>query len=212
MTERTISVKEARVNLSRRSFFKLTGATFAAGALAEVFGPANALAADAVPELRIKGAIETTTICCYCSVGCGGICSVINGELVNLEGDPDHPINRGALCSKGSAQFNLRNIYNPESGKLEPNPYRLTKVKYRAPGASEWEEKDWAWAIDEIAKRVKATRDANYETTDANGVTVNRTEAIGNLGGASLDGEECYAVQKFARALGVTWIEHQARI
>lgn len=200
------------MNLSRRGFFKLTGATFAAGALAEVFGPANALAADAVPELRIKGATESPSICCYCSVGCGMVLSVIDGELVNLEGDPDHPINRGALCSKGSAQFNIRNVYNPETGELEPNPYRQQKVKYRAPGASEWEEKSWEWAIDEIAKRVKETRDRTYETKDENGVTVNRTLAIGNLGGAALDGEECYAVQKFARALGVTFIEHQARI
>lgn len=200
------------MNLSRRGFFKLTGATFAAGALAELFGPSNAFAADAIPEMRITGATETTSVCCYCSVGCGSILSVKDGELINLEGDPDHPINRGALCSKGSAQFNIRNVYNPETGELELNPYRVTKVKYRAPGASEFEEKDWEWAITEIAKRVKATRDANYETVDENGVTVNRCEAIANLGGAALDGEECYAVQKFARALGVNWIEHQARI
>jgi formate dehydrogenase major subunit len=200
------------VNLSRRGFFKLTGASFAAGALAELFGPSNAFAADAVPEYRLTGTTESPSICCYCSVGCGMVLSVKDGELVNLEGDPDHPINRGALCSKGNAQFNIRNVYNPETGELELNPYRQTKVKYRAPGASEWEEKDWEWAIDEIAKRVKATRDANYEAVDAKGVTVNRCEAIGNLGGAALDGEEGYAVQKFARALGVTWIEHQARI
>jgi formate dehydrogenase major subunit len=85
-------------------------------------------------------------------------------------------------------------------------------VKYRAPEATEWEEVEWDWAITEIAKRVKATRDANYTAVDENGVTVNRCEAIGNLGGAALDGEEGYLVQKLARALGVTWIEHQARI
>jgi formate dehydrogenase major subunit len=200
------------VNLSRRGFFKLTGATFAAGALAELFGPSNAFAADAVPEMRIVGATETTSVCCYCSVGCGSILSVKDGELINLEGDPDHPINRGALCSKGSAQFNIRNVYDPEDGKLILNPARQTKVKYRAPGTSEFVEKDWEWAIEEIAKRVKDTRDRNYEAVDENGVTVNRTEAIASLGGAALDGEECYAIQKFMRALGVTWIEHQARI
>jgi formate dehydrogenase major subunit len=116
------------------------------------------------------------------------------------------------LCSKGSAQFNVRNVYDPETGELRLNPYRVTKVKYRAPGASDWEEKDWEWAMAEIAKRVKATRDATYETTDENGVTVNRTRAIGNLGGAALDDEECYVIQKLARAIGVTYIEHQARI
>lgn len=200
------------MDLSRRGFFKLTGATFAAGALAELFGPSNAFAADAVPELRIAGAKETSSICCYCSVGCGMVLSVKDGELVNLEGDPDHPINRGALCSKGNAQFNIRNVYNPETGKLELNPYRATKVKYRAPGAADWEEKDWEWAIDEIAKRIKATRDANYTEKDEAGTTVNRCESLAQLGGAALDGEECYAISKFARALGVTYIDHQARI
>lgn len=200
------------MNLSRRGFFKLTGATFAAGALAELFGPSNAFAADAIPADRLAGNTETPSICCYCSVGCGMVLSVKDGELVNLEGDPDHPINRGALCPKGNAQFNIRNIYNPETGKLELNPFRLTKVRYRAAGSSEWEEKDWEWAIAEIALRVKATRDATYEVTDENGVVVNRCDAIGSLGGAALDSEECYAIQKGMRALGVTWLEHQARI
>lgn len=200
------------MNLSRRGFFKLTGASFAAGALAELFGPSNAFAADAVPEMRITGATETTSICCYCGVGCGMVLSVKDGELINLEGDPDHPINRGALCSKGNAQFNIRNVYDPKTGELMLNPARVTKVKYRAPKAAEFEEVEWDWAITEIAKRVKATRDANYTAVDENGVTVNRCEAIGNLGGAALDGEEGYLVQKLARALGMTWIEHQARI
>ena len=154
------------MDLSRRGFFKLTGATFAAGALAEFFGPSNAYAADAVPEMRITGAKESTSVCCYCAVGCGMVLSVKDDELINLEGDPDHPINRGALCSKGSAQFNIRNVYDPDTGKMILNPDRITKVKYRAPGASAWEEKDWEWAIDEIAKRVKATRDATYTATD----------------------------------------------
>jgi formate dehydrogenase major subunit len=140
------------------------------------------------------------------------VLSVKDGELINLEGDPDSPINRGALCSKGSAQFNIRNVYNPETGELELNPYRATKVKYRAPGASEFEEKDWEWAIEEIAKRVKATRDATYEAVDENGTIVNRCNGIAQLGGAALDGEEAFAISKFARALGVVWIDHQARI
>lgn len=200
------------MNLSRRGFFKLTGATFAAGALAELFGPSNAFAADAVPEMRITGATETTSVCCYCSVGCSMVLSVKDGELINLEGDPDSPINRGALCSKGSAQFNIRNVYDPASGEMILNPYRVTTVKYRAPGATEFEEKDWEWAIDEIAKRVKASRDANYESVDENGTVVNRCASIAQLGGAALDGEEAFAISKFARALGVVWIDHQARI
>ncbi len=200
------------MNLSRRGFFKLTGATFAAGALAELFGPSNALAADAVPEMRITGAKESTSVCCYCSVGCGMVLSVKDGELINLEGDPDNPINRGALCSKGSAQFNIRNVYDPETQEMILNPYRATKVKYRAPGADKFEEKDWEWAIEEIAKRIKATRDATYTAVDETGTVVNRCTGIAQLGGAALDGEEAYAVSKFARALGVVWIDHQARI
>jgi formate dehydrogenase major subunit len=176
-----------------------------------VFGSAPAFA-QAAPGLRIKDATETPMICCYCAVGCGGICSVIDGELVNLEGDPDHPVNEGTMCSKGAAQFNVRNVYDPETGELMLNPYRQTKVKYRAAGSSDWEEKEWDWAIEEIAKRVKATRDESFVDVDENGVTVNRTPGIGFLGGAALDDEECYVIQKLARAMGVIDIEHQARI
>jgi formate dehydrogenase major subunit len=180
--------------------------------LAELSGPATALAEEGIPEMRIKDAVETPTICCYCSVGCGAICSVVDGELINMEGDPDHPINEGSLCSKGAAQFNVRNVYDPESGDLMLNPARLQKVQYRAAGATEWEEKEWDWAITEIAKRVKETRDDSFVAVDDNGVTVNRTPGIGFIGGAALDDEECYVIQKLARAIGVIDIEHQARI
>ncbi len=200
------------MKLSRRGFLKLSGAAFAAGALSDFVGQSPAFAADSAPEWRLADVKETPSICCYCSVGGGGLCSVKAGELVNLEGDPDHPINRGSLCSKGAAQFNVRNVYDPETGDLMLNPYRQTTVKYRAAGSSEWEEKDWDWAMAEIAKRVKKTRDESFETKDADGITVNRTEAIGFLGCAALDDEECYLIQKLARALGVTFIEHQARI
>ncbi len=199
------------MNITRRGFLKLSGAAFAAGALSDFVGQSTALAAEPL-EWRLADVKETPSICCYCAVGCGSICSVKDGELINMEGDPDHPVNRGSLCSKGSAQFQLRNVYDPESGDLILNPYRQTKVRYRAAGASEFEDKDWDWAITEIAKRVKKTRDESFETKDSNGVTVNRTEAIGFLGGAGLDNEECYLVQKLARAVGVTYIEHQARI
>jgi formate dehydrogenase major subunit len=199
------------VQLSRRGFLKVSGATFAAGAMAELFGPTEFALGEEMPQLRIMDAVETPSICCYCSVGCGGICSVIDGELVNLEGDPDHPVNRGTLCSKGAAQFNVRNVYDPETGELMLNPYRETTVKYRAAGATEWEEVDWDWTITEIAKRVKETRDSSFVAT-SDGVTVNRTPGIGFIGGAALDDEECYVIQKLARALGVIDIEHQARI
>ena len=200
------------MELTRRDFFKLSGATFAIGATAELFGPSSIALAETVSELRIKDAVESPTICCYCSVSCGGIVSVIGGKLVNFEGDPDHPISRGSMCAKGSAQFNINTVYDPDTGEAMINPYRQTKPRYRAAGSSEWQEVEWDEAFTEIAKRIKATRDATFEKVDSSGRTVNRTEAIGSIGGAALDGEECYLIQKLMRAMGVVWIEHQARI
>jgi formate dehydrogenase major subunit len=149
---------------------------------------------------------ETPTICPFCAVGCGAIVASQGGKVVNLEGDPDHPINRGSLCSKGMALAQLNTV----DGEI--NPHRLQKVKYRAPGSSEWEEKSWDWAIEQIAQRIKDTRDANLIEKDDQGRTVNRLEAIASLGGAALDNEECSLIVKAMRALGLVYIEHQARI
>jgi formate dehydrogenase major subunit len=110
------------------------------------------------------------------------------------------------------AQFNISNVYNPKTGVIEPNPARLVKPKYRAPNATEWKEVEWDWAISEIAKRVKDLRDKTFEEKNENGVTVNRTNAIGSLGGAALDNEECHPLSKFLRSLGLVYIEHQARL
>ncbi len=190
------------MQITRRGFLKLSGATAIGATLAQFgltltgCGPAEIEA----PELRIRYATESTTICPYCAVGCGQIVAVEDGKVINIEGDPDHPINLGALCSKGSALYQVAN-----------NDQRLTKVLYRAPGGSQWEEKDWDWALDRIAQNIKATRDANWIGTE-NGSIVNRTEAIGNLGSAAIDNEECYLLVKAMRALGLVYIEHQARI
>jgi formate dehydrogenase major subunit len=201
-------------DVSRRDFLKISGAAFAASSVAGLIRPDLSFAAEAsdAPPLRIRGATESTTICCYCSVGCGAICSVIDGTLINFEGDPDHPSNEGGMCSKGVAQFNVINVYDPETGAIKPNPARLTNPRYRAPGATEWKDVSWDWAIDEIAKRVKTLRDATFEEKNENGVTVNRTNAIASLGGAALDNEECHVLSKFARALGIVYLEHQARL
>jgi formate dehydrogenase major subunit len=185
------------MNLSRRQFLKLGGATstlLAAGAY-----PVPALAAAHPP--KIKWTQETASICPYCAVGCGMIVGTAGGKVVNIEGDPDHPINQGALCSKGSALH-----------QVSDNPDRLTKPLYRAPGSDRWEEKDWGWTIDQIAQRIKSTRDANWIEKDEDGKLVNRTEALAWLGGAALDNEECALSVKFARSLGLVYIEHQARI
>jgi formate dehydrogenase major subunit len=133
-------------------------------------------------------------------VGCGLLISRENGRVADICGDPEHPINQGALCAKGQA---LSQIVN--------SPERLTKVLYRAPGSSFFKEKSWEWALAQIADRIKKTRDAGFVEKEGD-VPVNRTESIACLGGASLDNEECYLYSKFARALGISRIEHQARI
>jgi formate dehydrogenase major subunit len=190
------------MKLSRREFLKLTGAV--AGGLILPRGVSAASLATRFPLHQPVG--ETPTICCFCGVGCGAIVAAQHGRVVNLEGDPDHPINQGSLCSKGMALAQLNTV----DGKVNPN--RLQKVKYRAPGSSTWEEKDWHWAIETIARRIKDTRDEYFIETDSEGRLVNRLEAIACLGGAALDNEECSLVVKAMRSLGLVNIEHQARI
>lgn len=190
------------MKLSRREFLKLTGAT--AGGLMLPSGISAVVLAAGFPLHKPIG--ETPTICCFCGVGCGAIVAAQGKWVVNVEGDPDHPINQGSLCSKGMALSQLNTV----DGKV--NPHRLQKVKYRAAGSSEWEEKEWDWALDRIAKLVKETRDEYFIETDSEGRTVNRVEAIASLGGAALDNEECSILSKSLRSLGLVYIEHQARI
>jgi formate dehydrogenase major subunit len=189
------------MKLSRRDFLKLSGAT--AGGLAVGAGlPAAVLAQEGVrPYVLHKKVGEVPTICTYCAVGCGQIVAVEGNRVVNIEGDPDHPINQGSLCSKGSAAFQVAN-----------NPRRLTKPLYRAPGSDKWEEKSWDWMLDQIARRIKNTRDAHWIEKAPSGKVVNRIEAIAFLGGSQNTNEECYLWVKALRAMGLVYIEHQARI
>src|SRR5271169_6182114 len=138
------------MGVSRREFLKISGSTALLGSLGVNLDPAKAYAQG----LRIKGAKETTTICPYCSVGCGIIVHTKDGKVVNTEGDPEHPISEGTLCSKGASLYQVVN-----------NPKRLTKPMYRGAGASEWKEVEWDWALDEIAKKIKDTRDRTFKTT-----------------------------------------------
>jgi len=196
------------VTLSRRDLLKKS---LAAGSLLGLMELGNKAEA-AVNELpKTEGTQQIRTICPYCSVGCGIVVSVKDGEIVNAAGDPDHPINEGTLCSKGSSVMNLRLVADKD-GKYVPNPRRVQKVLYRAPGAATWEEKDWEWAIGRIAEKVKATRDATFEAKDKNGVTVNRTFAMAHIGSAALDNEENYVLAKLMRSLGVVRLEHHARL
>lgn len=187
------------MDVSRRGFLKLAGTSLLVGGLGIDLKPIEAYA----QPLKIKYAKETTTICPYCSVGCGIIVHARNGKIINTEGDPDHPINQGTLCSKGASVFQL-------SGDANPN--RLKKPLYRAPYAKEFKEVSWDWALDKIAKNVKKSRDKSFVVKNAKGQVVNRTDGIAHIGSAALDNEECYILQKLMRGLGLVYIEHQARI
>ncbi len=195
------------MEIGRRSFLKLSGASAAGFVLFKGMDWKKSALLRTIPLHKKIG--ETTTICCYCAVGCGAIVAAENGNVVNIEGDPDHPINEGTLCSKGQALIQFHTI----DGKDNPN--RLTKPRYRAPYSDKWEEVSWDWAIDQIADRIKKTRDENWLSTVNVGGTnynVNRTDAICNFGGGELDNEECYLLVKMARALGLVYVEHCARI
>jgi formate dehydrogenase major subunit len=151
---------------------------------------------------RIRGATASISVCPYCAVGCSQVVYTKDGKIIDIEGNYESPINGGTLCPKGAAHFGLLH-----------NPLRETKVKYRAPYSDRWEERSLEWAMERIAERVKATRDATYEERDENGTAVNRTLGIGHLGGATLDNEENYLIKKlFTAGLGIVAVENQARI
>ncbi len=195
------------MDITRRGFLTLSGA-IASGLTLSPLGinlqPTQAYAAELNKMNRIKAAKQVTTICCYCSVGCGLVCSVDKntGKIFNIEGDADHPINEGSLCAKGAGFFDL----------TEANKHRLTKVLYRAPGGTEWETKDWNWALERIARLVKDTRDKEFVKLNGKGELVNRCENIGHYGSSNIDNEECWLVTVKSRALGLVYVDHQARV
>jgi len=185
------------MDITRRNFLKLTGGTLAAAGIGVGVGVKPGLA----QPRKIRYAKEVPTICPYCAVGCGIIAHVRDGNVIETDGDPDNPISRGSLCSKGSALYQVAN-----------NDKRLTKPLYRAPGAGTWKEVSWDWALDKIARKVKSTRDKGFIYKNKKGQVVNRVENIASLGGAVLDNEEVYTLVKFKRALGLVYIEHCARL
>jgi len=193
------------MDVSRRAFVK-TG-------LAGVVG-LSAFGFDAAPlyaqtqELKISRTTETRSTCPYCSVSCGVIIHTIGdkaknvtAQVVHVEGDPDHPINRGTLCPKGSSL---------EQDIL--NDRRLLKPEVRRPGSDHWEDISWEQAIDEIAHWTKKTRDATFIEQDAQGRTVNRCESIAFTGGCTDTNEFNYLVVKTMRSMGVVYLENQARV
>jgi formate dehydrogenase major subunit len=191
------------MKITRREFMQISGAT-AAGLAVSGLGFDLSPVRSHAQMLKTKYAKETTTICPYCAVGCGAIVHTSkkgDGRVINIEGDPGHVINRGTLCSKGAGL----------SG-LSENENRLLQPMYRAPYAKEWKPISWDQAIAEIAERVKKTRDATFTKKNAKGQVVNRTTDIVSVGSAALDNEECWIYQALMRALGLVYIEHQARI
>jgi len=191
--------------LTRRDFLRISGVAAAGLTLSQLgfdLTPAQVYAAELRTALRIKGAKETPTICCYCSVGCGILVSTdTKGKVINAEGDPDHPISEGALCAKGASSY-----------QIAVNENRLQKVQYRAPNSTKWKEVSWEWALDKIAANIKKSRDKSFTEKNADGKVVNRTNGIASIGSAAMDNEECWLYSKMLRALGLVYIEHQARI
>ncbi len=170
-------------------------------------GNVKSAAAKSALSERLRPRLEQadrigTTICPYCAVGCGQLIYAKGNRVLHIEGDPRNPINQGTLCPKGAATFGWM-----------VNPNRLTKVKYRAPYSDHWEERPLEWAMDRIAERMKQTRDESFVRQLPNGVTVNHTLAMADLGGATLDNEENYLIKKLCGGgLGMVWIENQARV
>ena len=193
------------MDLSRRSFLK-TGVAGAVGLSALGFDlqPLQAQSSS----LKISRTTQTRSTCPYCSVSCGIIIHTIGDgaknvtpQVVHVEGDPDHPINRGTLCPKGASL--LQDIVNDR---------RLMKPQVRRPGSDHWEDIPWDQAIDEIATRTKALRDADFIEQDKNGKTVNRWESMAFAGGCTDTNEFNYLVVKSMRSMGVTCLENQARV
>ena len=218
----------ASTSLNRRDWLKATaggGVGLALGGLIDM--PAVEAAAQ---QLKLANVSEFTTSCNFCSCGCGMVASVRDGKLLTMEGDYDHIVNRGALCVKGISMF-----------ATHTSPNRLTTPRYRAPGSDHWEDISWDEALSRVAQKVRKTRDENWIATEkvdapelavdlAAGdrtqsaprfvpeagspreVPVNRTDAMGFMGGAQNTNEECYLFQKAARLLGMAYVEHQARL
>jgi formate dehydrogenase major subunit len=207
MRPRRVVPEEKPMDISRRELLKasaLVGGGRVLGAMG--FDLAPALAASR--QLKISQAREYKTVCPYCAVGCGAIAYVhgsggLNTErsVVHVEGDPDSPINGGTLCPKGAAQM-----------QLAMNPRLRKSPMLREAGSSEWREIDWDTAMDWFARRFKDSRDATFVERDEDGRTVNRCAGIGWVGSATVTNEDAYLITKTMRAMGLVYIDHQARI
>jgi formate dehydrogenase major subunit len=197
------------VEVTRRQFLNVGAASTLGGSVlggGSILGFDLARAQQVKQNLRIQGATVTRSVCPYCAVGCALLAytrKTANGkvELLQIEGDPDSPVNEGTLCPKGATSLELA-----VSRRRVPSPL------YRAPGAREWRRVSWDFTLDKLARNIKASRDRTFVTTDADGNLVNRCEGIAFAGGAAFSSEEGYLATKLMRGLGVVHIEQQARV
>ena len=195
------------MQLSRRQFFKVCTAGVTGSSLAALgFAPGVALAE--VRTFKLARATETRNTCPYCSVGCGVLIYTLgdksknaHAEVIHIEGDPDHPVNRGTLCPKGAGLLDF--VHSPN---------RLQHPEYRAPGSKEWQRISWDDAFSRIAKLMKDDRDKNFIAKNDKGETVNRWVSTGMLAASASSNETGYLTHKFARSLGMLAFDNQARV
>jgi len=195
------------MDMNRRQFFRVSGAGLAASSLVALgFSPTAALAETR--NFKLSRATETRNTCPYCSVGCGLImyslgdkAKNVTSSIIHIEGDPDHPVNRGTLCPKGAGLLDF--VHSPN---------RLKFPEIREPGATEWKRVSWDEALDRLVKLMKADRDANFQTTNAAGQTVNRWTSTGILAASASSNETGYITHKVMRGLGMLVFDNQARV
>ena len=193
--------------LTRRDVLKVGAGGAALGGLSALgFNVAVAEATTVKQELRIEGAKVSRSVCPYCAVGCSLLAYTRNArngkaELLQIEGDPDSPINEGTLCPKGASAM-----------ELAISKRRLQNPLYRAPGARDWRRVSWDFTLDKLARRIKDARDRTFVAKDDDGNVVNRTEGLAFAGGAAFSNEEGYLAAKLMRGLGLVHLEQQARV
>ena len=197
------------MELSRRGFIRITGAGLATSSLAALgFGPAGEALAAAVRPFKLTHATETRNTCTYCSVACGILIYSLGdraknarSDIIHLEGDPDHPVNRGTLCPKGSALLDIVHA-----------PTRLKVPRYRAPGSAAFKDVSWDFALDRIARLMKEDRDKHFIAKNPKGVTVNRWTSTGMLAASASSSETSFLTWKVVRSLGMVVFDNQARV
>ena len=196
------------MDLSRRQFFKVAGIGLAGSSLGALGMAPTAAFAEQVRHFKLAHTRETRNTCPYCSVGCGLIMysqgdagKNVAQNIIHIEGDADHPVNRGTLCPQGAALMDFVN-----------SPNRLKFPEYRAPGSNEWKRMSWDEALDRIARLLKDDRDANFQEQNASGQTVNRWLSTGMLAASASSNEAGYITHKVARSWGLLALDNQARV